>query len=45
MKMMGKGKVELGFGGPGEKPLDALFEKVAALDRKPDESPGKEGDR
>jgi heterodisulfide reductase subunit C len=45
LKLMGKGKVEMGFGGPGEKPLDALFEKVAALDRKPDESPGKEGDR
>lgn len=45
LKLMGKGKVEMGFGRSAEKSLDALFEKVAALERKPDESPGKEGHR
>lgn len=33
LKLMGKGKVEMGFGKSGETPLDALFEKVAALER------------
>ena len=33
LKLMGKGKVEMGFGKSAETPLDALFEKVAALER------------
>ena len=33
LKLMGKGKVEIGFGKSAETPLDALFEKVAALER------------
>ena len=33
LKLMRKGKVELGSGGHGSKTLDALFDKVAELDR------------
>jgi heterodisulfide reductase subunit C len=45
LKLMGKGKVEMGVGASSGKPLDALFEKVAALERKADEPLGKEGHR
>jgi len=45
LKLMGKGKVEMGFAGPSGKPLDALFEKVAALERKTGAPLGKEGHR
>jgi len=33
LKLMGKGKLEMGFGKSAATPLDALFEKVAALER------------
>lgn len=39
MKLMGKGKVEMGLGRAKRRPLDALFEKVAALERAAHESP------
>lgn len=42
LKLMGKGKVEMGFGRSTEKPLDALFEKVMALERTSEETPVKE---
>ena len=35
LKLMGKGKVELGLGGHGGRRLDALFDKVAELEGKP----------
>jgi heterodisulfide reductase subunit C len=43
LKLMGKGKVEMGFGQSADIPLDALFDRVAALERTPDEPTGKEG--
>ncbi len=43
LKLMGRGKVEMGFGGSADIPLDALFDKVAALERTSDEPTGKEG--
>ena len=33
MKLMGKGKVEMGFGRSAATPLDALFDKVAEIER------------
>jgi heterodisulfide reductase subunit C len=33
LKLMGKGKVEIGFGQSVETPLDALFKKVADLEQ------------
>lgn len=33
LKLMGKGKVEMGFGRSAATPLDALFEKVADIER------------
>jgi len=33
LKLMGKGKVELGIGKAGNTPLEKLFDKVAELDR------------
>lgn len=42
MKLMGKGKVEMGLGKSTATPLDALFEKVVALERTPHESSGGE---
>jgi heterodisulfide reductase subunit C len=43
LKLMGKGKVEMGLGRSTGIPLDALFEKVAILEQTPDEPLGKEG--
>jgi heterodisulfide reductase subunit C len=43
LKLMGKGKVEMGLGKSAAMPLDALFEKVAALERTTAEPLGKEG--
>ncbi|MCB2146805.1 MAG: 4Fe-4S dicluster domain-containing protein [Deltaproteobacteria bacterium] len=43
LKLMGKGKVEMGGGKSTEIPLAALFEKVAALERTPDKPLGKGG--
>ena len=43
LKLMGKGKVEMGGGKSAEIPLAALFEKVAALERTSDEPLGKGG--
>lgn len=43
LKLMGKGKVEMGFGRSADTPLDALFDKVAAMERAPEEPTGKEG--
>lgn len=42
LKLMGKGKVEMGVGRSADTPLDALFDKVAAMERTPDEPTGKE---
>ena len=36
LKLMGKGKVEMGLGKRVATPLDALFEKVADMERTPD---------
>jgi heterodisulfide reductase subunit C len=43
LKLMRKGKVEVGCGRTAATPLDALFEKVAALERTAAESLQKEG--
>ncbi len=43
IKLMGKGKVEIGWGKTAATPLDALFEKVADLERTPDAALEKEG--
>ena len=45
MKLMGKGKVEMGSGKSGETPLHALFDRVAALDRTSLETAAREGHR
>jgi heterodisulfide reductase subunit C len=45
LKLMGKGKVEMGGGKSREKPLHALFDKVAALDRTSFETADREGHR
>lgn len=43
IKLMGKGKVEMGGGKSGGTPLHALFDKVAALDQASLETVAKEG--
>ena len=43
IKLMAKGKVEMGLGKTVATPLDALFEKVADLERRPDGPLEKEG--
>ncbi len=43
IKLMVKGKVEMGLGKTVATPLDALFEKVADLERRPDGPLEKEG--
>jgi heterodisulfide reductase subunit C len=45
IKLMGKGKVEMGLGRTVATPLNALFEKVADLERRPHASLEKEGHR
>ena len=45
IKLMGKGKVEMGLGRTVATPLDALFEKVADLERRPHAPLEKEGHR
>jgi heterodisulfide reductase subunit C len=45
LKLMGKGKVEIGFGKSAETPLEALFEQVTALERTAGVPLEKEGHR
>jgi len=42
LKLMGKGKVEIHFGKSSKTPLDALFNKVAAMEQEAVEPRGKE---
>ena len=45
LKLMGKGKVEMGFGKSAETPLEALFEQVTAMERTAAAHLEKEGHR